>query len=475
MPTDTPARLLWEAENELRAGRLVEAAQKFGEALAIDPDMPGVHHNLGNIFASLGRWEESIAGYQAALSLDPAHAFSHYAMAGALRAAGRFEQSIVAYREALRLGSPAGPQVGNDLGATLLHLGHAEEAAAVLKDAAARAGGFPEPHRNLAMALLRLGRAAEAVKSLESRLKLEPGSWRAHHELGTVLAQAGRPGEAVGPLRRAIAMEPGFGPAYCNLALALEDLHERGEAIEAMREAARLDPDSHVIGYHLAALTGERPPAITPPRYLVELFDGYADRFDEHLVRELDYRGAELVCDAVTAAWRGGGADVIDLGCGTGLCGVRLRPVARRLIGVDLTPRMIEKARSRGVYDALWCLDIVEALRTAGLRVDVVVAADVFIYVGELAPVFEAAAGALRPGGLLAFTIERAERGDYVLLPSRRYAQSPGYVRGLAESCGFDLILGQEATLRAGENGLIQGVLMVLRRNGEKPPPPTTA
>src|SRR5439155_24800722 len=127
--------------------------------------------------------------------------------------------------------------------------------------------------------------------------------------------------------------------------------------------ALRLEPGSRVGPYPPGGFGGGGGPGGRPPRYLVELFDGYADRFDEHLVEKLHYRGPELLRAAVSRATPRTDLAVIDLGCGSGLCGALLRPVASTLVGVDLSPRMIEKARQRGVYDELLREDVVEALR----------------------------------------------------------------------------------------------------------------
>jgi predicted TPR repeat methyltransferase len=155
--------------------------------------------------------------------------------------------------------------------------------------------------------------------------------------------------------------------------------------------------------------------------------------------------------------------DIIDLGCGTGLCGELFRPFARHQIGIDLAPKMIEKSRARGVYDELEEQDVTVALAKRPRAVDLILAADVFIYVGGLDSVFEAAAGALRPGGLLAFTIESEETGAFTLRASRRYAHSARYIRQLASTWSFSEVSMQDAVIRTEKQVPMQGKVIVLR------------
>ena len=157
--------------------------------------------------------------------------------------------------------------------------------------------------------------------------------------------------------------------------------------------------------------------------------------------------------------------DVLDLGCGTGLCGPLLRPMARTLTGVDLSPAMIDKAREHGVYDRLEVGDLVETLRRFPRGYDLLVAADVFVYLGDLAPAFEAAAASLRPDGLLVFTVEAATEGDRYQLQhaSRRYAHSEAYLRRLAGMYGFEERSLTSIEARADAGRPVKGYMVVLR------------
>jgi len=434
-------------------GRPADAADAYRRAIALQPGFGAAHLNLGNAMRDTGRWGEAVAAYESAVRLMPNLAAAHHAMGTALREVGRPAEALASYRRAIQLDGASAPQVFNDLGVTFARLGNAAEAERHLRQSIALKSTDPKPWRNLGHLLLRTARPAEAAEAFSQLAKLQPDLAEAHHDLGLALAQAARLDEAIEHFRRAIELRAAYPEALCNLGVALEDRGRVAEAAEAYGKALALRPDSAVIAYHHAALAGRGAPPACPPAYLIELFDRYADRFDAHLVGSLHYTGPQLLLGAVTAATSRKDLAVLDLGCGTGLCGVLFRPIAATLVGVDLAPRMIEKARQRRVYDELVRADVVDVMRQRPGSADVVLAADVFIYIGDLMPVFRAARDSLRPGGLLAFTIEVIDdaAGDSVLRPTRRYAQSAGYIRRLSSEVGLEPVSVAPAVLRAGE------------------------
>src|SRR5690606_25849867 len=154
------------------------------------------------------------------------------------------------------------------------------------------------------------------------------------------------------------------------------------------------------VAYKLAALRGDPAPESAPAEYVAGLFDQYAEEFDAHLTGELGYQTPQRLREPFDGLAGGAtGLRVLDLGCGTGLSGLVFRDCAAHLAGVDLSPRMLDKARGRGIYDELHCADLVQALERPGPDWDLMLAADVFVYLGDLGAVLRAAARALRPGG----------------------------------------------------------------------------
>lgn len=299
----------------------------------------------------------------------------------------------------------------------------------------------PLPIHHLATRLAAIGERAAALGAYQELVAAAPDDLHAHEALAGLLAQMGRYEESAAVERQVAAITVA-----------------RMGVPEAEREAA--------IAYRLAMLGLAPVPTQVPGGYVAALFDAYAERFDAHLCGQLAYRGPEIVEERVARALGApeGRLDVCDIGCGTGLFGPRIRPWARRLDGVDRSAGMLAQARARGVYDALVEGDLVEALASRPGAYDLITAVDVLIYFGDLGAAFAAAAAALKPGGLLAFTVERIEQGEYQLGPGGRYQHTLGYLRGLAAGAGLDEVIADEVVLRVEQARPVEGLALVLRK-----------
>jgi predicted TPR repeat methyltransferase len=277
-----------------------------------------------------------------------------------------------------------------------------------------------------------------------------------------------------------LELASGYAPAWLLLGRAKLGIGEEAAARQAFIEALRADPaDELGAALHLARLErphGEGATAAMSPDYVRGLFDGYAARFDTHLTDALAYRGPQLIMAALARAAGAGGlprfSRVVDLGCGTGLMGAAIRPYADELVGCDLSPGMVRQAEAKAIYDRLVVDDVVGHLRgLAAQSCDLLLAADVLVYVGDLAPVFCAAAGAHAPGGVFAFTVQRppgdidsAALDEAVLGPDLRYAHSEPYVRRRLVEAGFEVSLVDEASTRLDRGEPVPGLVLVARR-----------
>lgn len=249
----------------------------------------------------------------------------------------------------------------------------------------------------------------------------------------------------------------------------LGEMHEAAGALdaaaEAWRVAVRLDPDDPAGAALKLQLVGAAPAADAPPPAFVEaLFDQYAPGFDRSLVERLGYRVPELLSEAVRAAGAGRFRHAVDLGCGTGLMGEKLRPVCDFLEGFDISAAMLGRAREKGVYDRLTKADL-RSLALAPGEADLVTAADVFMYVGALEATFATVATALAQAGLFAFSVEKHDGPEpFLLRETRRFAHSEGSVRSLLEHAGFGLVSVAGATIRQDRGQPVAGLIVVARR-----------
>ena len=205
-----------------------------------------------------------------------------------------------------------------------------------------------------------------------------------------------------------------------------------------------------------------------PKQYVQNLFDDYAMRFDHHLTEILDYKVLEILRKLLqTQLGSHFSVDtVIYLGCGTGLSGQAFRPICRRLVGIDLFPQMIKKAQEKGVDDTIENIEINKYLEQNSEKYDLFIAADVFVYIGDLSQLFSRVAGASRLGEIFLFSIELTLDGDYVLQQSRRYAHSNSYIWQLAMLNKFKILNIENAVLRTEKAKDVEGQSFILRYVG---------
>jgi predicted TPR repeat methyltransferase len=276
-----------------------------------------------------------------------------------------------------------------------------------------------------------------------------------------MLFGSGEAGPAAELMLGALELAPGWAMGWFRLGEFHEAAGGLDQAAEAWRMALKLEPADRPGASLKLALIGAAPVSDAPPSRFVEaLFDQYADKFDDSLVKTLRYRVPDLLAEAISRQGRGRFGLVIDLGCGTGLMGERLRPVADMLEGYDISAEMLRKARVKGIYDLLVKAD----LQTSDLppaSADLVTAADVFMYVGVLEEIVTKVASALR-GGLFAFSVEHhCGQEDFVLRPSRRYAHSEAYLRGVLARNGFSLLSLERHVIRQDRSEPVEGLVVV--------------
>ena len=303
------------------------------------------------------------------------------------------------------------------------------------------------------------------------RARLSPSSSSSNHLLADRrfawargLAEAGDHAAAADLLDQAVALVPGWAPGWAALAEARERAGDGDGAIAAWLKVAALDV-AGMLGAepHLARLRG-RTPAGLPEPYVRALFDDYAPRFDRHLVEALDYRGPEVVLAALERAAPGRRfGRALDLGCGTGLMGRALSGRVGAIDGVDLSPAMVALAREAGCYASLTAGPLEDALSAGTDRYDLVTAADVFVYLGDLAPVLAAAARALTPGGVLAFTVQ-AHHDGFALGADMRFGHSESHLREALAAAGLGIALLEPASTRREAGHAVPGTVAVARR-----------
>lgn len=446
-----------------QTGRHAEAVAFISQAVALRPDHPESQKNLGVALKAIGRDDDAIAAYRRAIALKPDYAEAHKNLGNLLLGKGEIDQAIAAYREAIAC-APGFAEAWSNLGAALRHAARLDESVAACRGAIATQPAYAEAHGNLGNALFDQGNLDAAIASYRTAVQIAPASATAWNHLGVALIVKGNPSDAMAACQRAVELRPDYSDALANLGHALKVQGRITESIAAYRQATALKPHSPDWRHVLAALSGDSAPTTTPESYVRKLFDPYAAEFDAHLTGQLQYRVPQLLLDAVLTTTRDRKFDILDLGCGTGLCGNQFRSVATRLVGVDLSQAMIAKAAARQIYDELITAEISEAMRARHDSFDLILAGDLFIYVGDLSDTFRSASRLLRQEGLFAFSLEQHDGDGFALTSKVRFAHSLAYIRGLSRDHGFTELHIREIAVRKSGPDEIPGWIAVLKK-----------
>lgn len=363
------------------------------------------------------------------------------------------------------------------LGVALKRMGKNADAVAPMQKAVELLPQDAEAFSNLGGHLQDLGRSGEAEEVLKRALKIKPNDAGALCNLGITLQSQGRLDEAEACYRQALQIKPDFAEVHGYLGVVLQTMGRLDESLAHFQQRARLAPGDVVDQHFIASLSG-RNTERAPAQYVAKVFDNYADKFDAHLQQGLQYAVPEKLLALIRRYFANAEKwDVLDLGCGTGLVGAVVYPFARQLVGVDLSAGMLEKARARKLYQRLEQMDLLAMMRgEQASSFDVIIAADVFVYLGRLDEIIAETKRLLRPGGVFVFSVEscqappngeavRDDERDYQLKNTGRYGQSVEYLTRLASANGFHIQELSATQIRTEHEKPIDGYIS-LWKNG---------
>jgi len=399
----------------------VAAHTIYRTILEVVPDHPDAVHYSGVLAHQEGRSDDALRLIEKSLVLAPDRADWYSNLAIVLRDLLRLDDAVTACRRAIAID----PDHAN-------------------------------AHSNLGVLLKTQGRVAEAEAAYRAAILANPAHTDAYTNLGILLNSHNRTSEAVACFCRVITLRPKHPDARRLLALAHCTLGEIDQAVAILDEWLREEPGHPIARHLLAACSGRDVPSRASDAFIETTFDNFAGSFDAKLAK-LQYRAPALVAAMLDepAAGQSGTLDMLDAGCGTGLCGPLIASRARRLVGVDLSGRMLAQAAAREVYDELVKAEMTAYLRGCQAAFDVIVSADALVYFGSLVDVIAAAANALREGGRFIFTVEElvdaAGEAEVLLSPHGRYSHTRQYLESVLTDAGLRAeIVAAELRLEAG-------------------------
>ncbi len=419
---------------EQRSGNPHAAIGLYSSALAADSRNPQLTLQLGLAHFALAQIDEAERCYRAAIALEPRMAHAHYNLGVLL-------------------------QQKHDLSAAC----RAFEAALMVQPR------FPEALNNLGNMLMALREFPRAEKFFRDAIAINEKFFYAHHGLGLLLVEANRHREALHHLHTAAQLNPANLDGWLELAECQRHLGDLEAAKKSIDAVLAQDPQHSVARYRRDWYDGVQPDTM-PPELITRLYEKMSGTFDEHLVERLGYRLPAQIKTALTPwltefeSQQHKKPRVIDLGCGTGLFGIEIRPLAGELIGVDLSGAMLDAARARGIYDALTASDATSFLSGFNGTADLITAADVLIYVGGLGPLFTQVAARLAIGGRFAFSVETPDHliDGFRIEATGRFAHSAAYIEQLAATNSLRAVTREKTVIRSEYAQPVHGYLFIV-------------
>ena len=414
--------------------RLDAAEELYRRILAAAPDYPDAWHFRGVVAFQLGRLDEAETMIRRAVELAPAYSDAH-----------------------------------NNLGNVLQHQKRSEEAVTCYERAIALQPDLADAYNNLGNALQQQKRHDDAVVFYEKAIALRPDMADAHLNLGKALEALDQMQQALTAYRQAVMLRPFHFDSYRRLGAALYGWGRIDEAADVYRKWLSLEPENPLARHLLAACTGEAVPARASDDCVRNIFEGFADSFDQ-ILEGLQYRAPALVAQAAAEVIGAPAArlDILVAGCGTGLCGEHVKPFARKLVGVDLSLEMLKRAGARRLYDELIMGELTAFVGAVPAAWDLIVSADTLVYFGDLSAAMSAAHRGLRPGGHIVFTLERADddeaRQGFRINPHGRYSHHETYVRQVLSAARLEARTLTHVHLRLELKKPVDGLLVVASR-----------
>jgi predicted TPR repeat methyltransferase len=415
-----------KASLALKQGRLAEAEKAYLDILKEKPDSGQALNALGTVYLDQSQPDKAKKVFKKAAGLRPPHLSACYNL-------GRLKQMEKDHKGAI----------------------------GIYKAIVKQQPGFGMVWNNLGVAYQEIGEPDEAISSFRRAVAFAPDMAEAWNNLGVAQDEFHMTENAITSYRKSIEIQPDYASAHFNLGVSLQKRERFKEAADHYNKVLEIMPGDEAARFMLQSLGRSKIPDAAPAQHVRRIFDQCAGIFEKILVEELEYKTPEHLFNCVRP-YLTEDMMVLDLGCGTGLGSQFYRPHAKLLIGVDLSPKMLQKASEKHIYDDLIVFDILHDWKFSH-SFDLIYSSDVFVYFGNLDPIIRSASSDLVHGGIIAFSVEKLEdnSGGYRLFPSGRYAHAQSYIENCLKHHGLEPVAAIESVIRRQSGDEVKGLLVV--------------
>jgi len=419
--------ILMKASLAQREGRLAEAERGYRKVLRKKPDWGQVLNALGTVYLDQSQTDKARKCFEKAANLEPPNLSACYNLARLMQRDNDHRGALPIYRRIL----DEQPEFG-------------------------------EAWNNAGIAYRETGERDTAISCFQKAARFAPHMAEAWNNLGVAQDELALFEDSLQSYRRAIEISPDYASAHFNLGSTLQKLKRSGEAEEQFKKVLEIKPDDEAALFMLQSLGAVSSiPEAAPVEHVRRIFDQCAGTFEKVLVQDLEYKTPELLFNLVYPHL-GKELNILDLGCGTGLGAQLYRPFAHKMTGVDISPKMLEKAAEKKIYDTLEVFDMFQKW-SFPRSFDLICCSDVFVYIGNLERIIGSISANLLQGGITAFSVERLEDSDmdYRLHSGGRYSHSENYIKDCLSRHGLQVLEKAKADIRKQSGNTVEGLLIV--------------
>jgi predicted TPR repeat methyltransferase len=444
-------------------GLFNDALTVLQQMLVAYPDYLPIYNNLGTLYHGMRHFEEAIQYYNKAIEKQPAYIDAYYNLGLSLMKLQRSSEAIVIYQNLLKQ-DPDHFAARFQLGCSLMNNQQLPEAVQEFLIIEHNHPFHLETQANLATCYLKIGTLDKATTHYLKALDINPQDTEILFNLGVIQMKQGNIDNAIQYYQRVAHINQNHFPAHHNLGTAFLEKQHIAFALQHFQKALELQPHNTAIKHIIQLLNNNSSLLASPAEYITSLFDAYADHYESHLLTSLDYQVPVILFAAVKPYLTSEPMNILDLGCGTGLCGVPLKSFAKKLVGVDLSPNMLDVAKQKNIYNELITSDLLAYFAQTN-SFDLIIAGDVLVYMGDLQPLFSKAQQALSSNGLLVFNTEITDEVSpgFTVTQSGRFIHHKNYIEELARQYHFEILSYQTAVTRQQNNEPVWGHVFVLQ------------
>lgn len=448
----------------------------YQACLEQNPEHTESHFNLGTLYMQEQSWQMALNHFKQANQFRPNTVNILYNLSVAHLNCEEFGAALHFLEKTVEL-DPKNYNARHLYAVLLYKTGNPQKAELQFIEALKLNQNDPESWFNFAVFCLEFNDLVQAEKYFKNVLNCQPNHLEALNNLIAIYQHQNKNLQAFNTLQKLVKYYPDNKTALMQAIICAYSLgNQKNQAIKLCQQGLDYFKNDPSLEFLMDKLQGNKNIQTIPAEYVESLFTSYSNYYDKQMLDTLDYQVHNFISEGLEKYFKetpNNQWNILDLGCGTGICGEAIKPFAKSLTGIDISEGMLKQAEQKKIYTQLITNTIENYLSKTEQLFDLIVAADVFVYLGDLSEIFTQIYSRLNTNGRFIFSIEceyesdsKSEEENYKLNAQMRFQYNPDYIANLINKTNFELVFTEEQIcLRKNNNNQVIGNVYFLQRN----------